>query len=248
MTFGWIYALRDRGLDRGVKIGRDKNKLHRVNTAQCYTPRGIDVIAFWQIPAGGRFASLADAERVARAGLTRMPGPCAGVEWCDIPVQEAVPEVSKRLGLPPEILNQPLGPRATYDDFRNPKRVALHKERQLLWVYQEAGTGILKVQRNNMWMTNLDRPRTYSALGFSVVDCYGMDVTEDYLQDNLAIHTLWESLVTRFGHGIDWPHVGWLRPEVSRDDIRGAALLAGLKTIDWRQGKPAGLREHDYRH
>jgi len=43
MQLGWIYAFRDRGFERGIKIGQDKNHPDRYRCAQCYTPRGIDL-------------------------------------------------------------------------------------------------------------------------------------------------------------------------------------------------------------
>ena len=46
---GYIYALKDRGFDRGIKIGRDSNFPTRFQRAQCYSPRGIDLVAAWRI-------------------------------------------------------------------------------------------------------------------------------------------------------------------------------------------------------
>ena len=39
---GLIYAFKDRGFDRGIKIGRDRNRLARYEIAHCYSPQGID--------------------------------------------------------------------------------------------------------------------------------------------------------------------------------------------------------------
>jgi len=248
MTLGWIYALRDRGIERGIKIGRDRNRLERYHIAQCYTPRGIDVVGLWAVGAGGRHPTLAAAERQARAGLRPVHGLCVGEEWCDIDAAGALAHATERLGIEPVTAAPDLKPRATYDDFRNPKHVDQHPARQLLWVFQENGTGILKVQRNNMWMTNLDRPRTYSVLGFRLVACFGFGTAEHYGDLNRRTDQLWRAIVTELGNGVEAPQVGWLAPEVTLPQVSAMIEASGMSRIDLAAGKPAGLKAHDYHH
>src|ERR1700759_3983940 len=116
MPLGWIYAFADRGFARGIKIGRDKNHPDRFRRAQCYTPRGIDLVASWRVHDG--FGTLARAEMAARGAMPLVSGENCGAEWCDVNPQEAVDRVSRNLRFAPECHAGNPSITTTYDDFR----------------------------------------------------------------------------------------------------------------------------------
>lgn len=240
MQIGWVYAFCDRGFDRGVKIGRDKNHPDRFKRAQCYTPRGIDLVAVW--PIDDRFSSLAEAESLARQGLPNVSGSNNGAEWCDATPAEAIATVTENLGVDPERTSRNPAINATYDDFRDPKKLGRETHRQIIWVYVENVTSILKVQRTSSWKVPQEPVKTYSLLGFRPVTCFGNFGEPDLRRGNSHIHNLWVNLVNTLGHGVDHLQVGWLRPEAQLNEIRQKARAHGLAEMtDWSVC-PSGVR------
>lgn len=234
MSLGFIYAFRDRGYDKGIKVGRDKNHPDRFRRAQCYTPRGIDVAAVWRID--GTFASLAQAEATARQGLPLISGLNSGAEWCAVTAAGAIERVSSNLGNDPEPRAGNPSITATYDDFRDPKQLGRETNRQILWIYRENVTSQLKVQRTCSWRVPQEPVKTYSLLGFRPVACFGLFAERDVRVGNRRIHELWVDLVNAHGYGVDHIHVGWLRPHTKIEDLYRAAVAAGLIELkDWRQ-------------
>jgi len=240
MAIGWIYAFRDRGFERGVKIGRDKNHPDRFRRAQCYTPRGIDLVASWRIEKG--FDSLAQAEAFARRGLPMVTGTNCGAEWCALTPKEAIDRVSANLAIEPEphVGNPRIT--TTYDDFRDPKALGRETNRQIFWIYRENISSLLKVQRTCSWKVPQEPVKTYSLLGFRPVASFGHFAGRDVKEGNRKIHELWEELVEASGYGVNHIQVGWLNPAASLDELRRAALGRGLTEIaDW-QRCPPGVR------
>jgi hypothetical protein len=240
MTLGWIYALRDRGYEVGTKIGRDKNHPDRFRRAQCYTPRGIDLEAVWRVER--KFDSLAQAEVVARRGLPLISGSNSGAEWCAVTATEAIGRVSANLGIEPEACGGNPRITTTYDDFRDPKQLGRETHRQILWIYRENGTGMLKVQRTCSWAVPQEPVKTYSLLGFRPVACFGLFGDLDMREGNRRIHELWVEIVSRYGYGVDHLQVGWLQPRADVEELRRLTVGRGLVELtDWRHC-PAGVR------
>lgn len=96
-------------------------------------------------------------------------------------------------------------------------------------------------------MANLDRPRTYSVLGFRLVACFGFGTAENYGDLNRRTDQLWRAIVTELGSGEEAPQVGWLVPEVTLPQVPAMIEASGMSRIDLIAGKPAGLKAHDYR-
>ena len=238
---GYIYALKDRGFDRGIKIGRDSNFPTRFQRAQCYSPRGIDLVAAWRIDADKK--RLANMETQARTGLPQLYRSNAGVEWRDLTAEEAIQRISGNIGHAPEVVHDNPPVTTTYDDFRDPKRLGREKHRQALWLYRENETGILKAQRTSSWKVPLEPVKTYSLLGFKPVAAF-LHPTSDMRGGNRKIQSLWEQVVRDLGHGTDHLHVGWLRDDIGLDRVRDLILTTGLVEVpgrDWGT-VPPGLK------
>jgi hypothetical protein len=239
---GHIYALKDRGFDRGVKVGRDRNHPDRFKIAQCYSPRGLDLVAVWPIKAG--FHSLAKAEQVARDGLPHFVRQNAGVEWRDLDAREGVEQISANLAVAPEQVGRNPKITSTYDDFRDPKHVDKGRYRQGLWVYQENETGLLKVQRTHSWEVPREAKKTYSLLGFRPIALFLHNATGDYRLGNQAIHEVWKRVVCGLGYGVDHIQVGWLKRDVKYAAVRDIVRTDGLVKypgVDWRSA-PVGMK------
>jgi hypothetical protein len=236
---GWIYAFKDRGFIRGVKVGRDGKHPSRFKHAQCYTPRGIDLVAIWDV--GNKFTSIAEAEMVARGNLPTISNQNGGAEWLALTAEEAIVKVTSNLGITPEPFSG--NPRiiSTYDDFRDPKQLkGTEKYRQLLWVYRENKTGLIKVQRTHSWKVPHEPVKTYSILGFKPVACFSPLPNGDIHKDNRMVHSIWVDLVTEFGHGPEHVQVGWLKPEVRLDMVVNEIKNSQLSEItDWNS-RPFG--------
>lgn len=224
----YIYAVKDRGFERGVKIGRDSHFPNRYRCAQCYSPRGIDLVAAWNMES--RSTSFPQAEREARHELQLVYGRNSGVEWVDLTSEEAIRRVSENLGVDPEIVNENPPITTTYDDFRDPKKLGREKHRQAHWIYQENKTGLLKVQRTSSWKVPLEPIKTFSLLGFKPVAAFLHPGSEMRI-GNRHIQDIWDRLVTEFGHGVDHVQVGWLREGVDLKAIRDRVLSSGLKEV-----------------
>lgn len=250
---GWIYAFKDVGFDRGIKIGRDRNRTDRFKIAQCYSPRGIELAALWHVeaPKNGRGDSIfAAIETKARSRLRRLETADGGDEWVDATADEAIEGVSAALGAKPEATWIMLVAKSTYDDFRSPKRIdEATKYRQLLWGFVENKTGRIKLQRSDMWNCPLRERRTYSLLGFPAVRCWGFEDPALHVAGNPGIHDVWHRAVEDLGFGEKDVRVGWLKEGVRLDQIEERALEAGLAAVDISDygRKPAGLRPNDYR-
>jgi hypothetical protein len=241
MQLGWIYAFRDRGFDRGVKIGLAKNHRDRFKVAQCYTPRGIDLVALWPIH-DQRFSTLKAAEDKAQERLPNVGGENTGQEWFDVTAQEAVDRVSRNLEVSPESVVGNPRISTTYDDFRHPKRLAQEPDRQILWIYSENVTSILKVQRTSLWKVPREAIKTYSLLGFRPVGAFGNFSEPNVRDGNCQIHDLWIDLVNEHGNGVNHFQVGWLRPEAKLERLKKIALARGLTEItDWSRCPPGLL-------
>ena len=223
---GYIYALKDSGFDRGVKIGRDKNHPGRLKIAQCYSPRGLDLVAIWPIDKG--FQSLAEAERTARDGLPHFARRNAGIEWRDVNADQALEQISANLAVDPEDVGRNPRITSTYDDFRDPKHVERGRYRQGLWVYRENETGLLKVQRTHSWEIPREAKKTYSILGFQPVAMFLHNEKDGRSAGNQAIHDVWTRVVSELGHGVDHIQVGWLRGEAKYNQVRDLVRAAGL--------------------
>ena len=238
---GYIYAFKDRGYDRGVKVGRDKKHPRRFKIAQCYSPRGVDLVAVWRIGEG--LNSLAEAETIAREGLPRFARQNAGVEWCDLNAQEAVERISANLAAAPEHVG--LNPKitSTHDDFRDPKHVEKGRYRQALWVYRENATGHLKVQRTHSWEVPREPKKTYSLLGFQPIGLFLHNGQGDHRAGNQAIHDVWKRVVSELGYGVDHIQVGWLKSDAKYEAVRDVVRSEGLveyPRMDWRSA-PVGM-------
>lgn len=250
---GWIYALKDRGFDRGINIGRDRNRTERFKISQCYSPRGIELVALWHVeaPKNGRSdAAFAAIEVEARSKLRRLETLDGGDKWVDSTADEAIDGVSAALGIKPEATWVMLIPRATYCDFRSPKLIeGAIKYRQLLWAFIENKTGRIKLQRSDMWNCPLREKRTFSLFGFPAVKCWGFADPKMHIAGNPNIHAVWTSAVEELGFGPDDVRVGWLKEGISLKEIESRAAQAGLVEIDISQfeRKPMGLRPNDYR-
>lgn len=230
MSLGVIYAFKDRGFDRGIKIGRDANPPHRFRIAQCYTPRGIDLVATWSIECD--FRDLAEAERIARAGLPTVANPNGGAEWCDLDAAEAVNRVSANLRLHPDAQAGNPSINTTYDDFRDPKTLrGTEKHRQILWLYRENRTNILKVQRTASWKVPQEPVKTYSLLGFRPIAAFNAPRTVPLSTGNALVHKAWEQLVSHYGGGVKHLHVGWLEPEAAAAAVIRDIEACGLSQI-----------------
>jgi len=240
MSLGWIYAFKDRNYDRGIKIGRDSHHPTRFKHAQCYTPRGIDLVAVWHI-AGG-FDSLAQAERTARLGLPLIEGPNSGAEWCNVTATNAVAQVSSNLRLDPKpnVGNPRIT--STYDDFRDLKKLGNEIHRQILWLYQENGTSLLKVQRTASWKVPQEPVKTYSLLGFRPVAAFWIVPGGKLQIENRRTDETWISLVQEYGHGVDHIQVGWLRSGATPGVLVRAITAHGLRQIEDLQQCPPGVR------
>lgn len=250
---GWIYAFKDRGFDRGIKIGRDRNRTDRYEIAQCYSPRGIELVALWRVDApkfGRNDSTFSSIETRARSRLSPLETFDGGAEWVDATADEAIDGVSGALGMNPEATWVKHIPTSTYDDFRSPKVIAkATKYRQLLWAFRENQTGRIKLQRSDMWNCPLRERRTYSLLGFPAVACWGFVEPELHVAGNSRIHDVWRRAVEDLGNGDDDLRVGWLNEGVDLGVIEERIRGAGLKRIDITdiRRKPAGLRPDDYR-
>ncbi len=250
---GWIYAFKDVGFDRGIKIGRDRNRTDRFKISQCYSPRGIELVALWHVDAprnGSSDAAFAAIETKARSRLKRLETADGGDEWVDATADEAIDGVSSALGVKPEATWIMLVPRATYCDFRSPKRIEeATKYRQLLWAFVENKTGRIKLQRSDMWNCPLRERRTYSLLGFPAVKCWGFEDPKLHVAGNPRIHDVWVQAVEERGYGEKDVRVGWLKEGVELAEIERRAAIAGMVEIDITDfgRKPEGLRPNDYK-
>lgn len=251
---GWIYAFKDIGFDRGIKVGRDRNRTDRFKISQCYSPRGIELVALWHVEApksGSSDAAFAAIEAKARSRMRRLDTADGGDEWVDATADEAIDGVSSALGARPEATWVMLAPaKSTYCDFRSPKRIEeATKYRQLLWAFVENQTGRIKLQRSDMWNCPLRERRTYSLLGFPAVRCWGFEDPGLHVAGNGRIHEVWKSAVDEMGYGEQDVRVGWLREGARMEEIESRARKAGLVEIDISdfRKKPEGLRPNDYR-
>lgn len=238
---GYIYALKDRGFDRGVKIGRDKNHPDRFKRAQCYSPRGLDLVAVWPIEKA--FQSLAEAERTARDGLPSFARQNAGTEWRDLNAEQALEQISVNLAVEPSDVGRNPRVTSTYDDFRDPKHVDKSKHRQALWVYRENQTGHLKVQRTHSWKVPQEAKKTYSLLGFQPIGVFLNGGKKGLHSSNQNVHEAWARVVQDLGYGVDHIQVGWLRSESKYDAVRKLLHASGLVEYprsQWRQ-VPSGF-------
>jgi len=230
---GWIYAFKDRGFEKGVKVGRDEKHPSRYKHAQCYTPRGIDLVAVWNVT--DRFSNLAEAETVARRNLPGISNSNGGVEWLNLTTDEAKAKVSANLGLNPEPHHGNPRITTTYDDFRDPKHLrGKERYRQLLWVYRENKTGIIKVQRTESSKVPQEPVKTYSILGFKPMACFAPIPTGNIHKDNLGVHSIWVNIVDKFGYGTEHIQVGWLKPEIKIELILKEIKRCQMEEItDW---------------
>lgn len=243
---GYIYAVRDPRFDVGVKVGRDSSLTTRLHRAQCYAENGIESVAVWLVPDGGRFASLAEAEAKAREDAVRILGPNVGAEWLFLTPAEVVEHVSDKLGLRPHKLGLRPRFRATYDDYRDPKDPLKMsgRYRQLMWVFVEHETGALKIQRNHWWHPNLTGARTYSRCGFTAAAGFTRSATPPcdlfgFSRENMVVHGDWEQIVR--DHGGDPDHdqaVGWLRRRTTVGDLRDRLTSLGYRELDLAGPKP----------
>lgn len=251
--FGWIYAFKDRGFNRGIKIGRDRNRTDRYEIAQCYSPRGIELVALWHVDApkqGRKDGTFSSIETRARSRLSRLETSDGGAEWVNSTADEAIDGVSGALGTKPEATWVRHVPTSTYDDFRSPKVIAkATKYRQLLWAFRENKTGRIKLQRSDMWNCPLRERRTYSLLGFPAVACWGFEDPDLRIAGNPRIHDVWKRAVEDLGCGADDLRVGWLNDGVELEEVEARTKDAGLARIDISdiRRKPTGLRPDDYR-
>ncbi len=250
---GWIYAFKDAGFDRGIKIGRDRNRTDRFKISQCYSPRGIDLVALWHVDApksGSDDSVFAAIEVKARSRLRRLETADGGDEWVDATADEAIEGVSAALGAKPEATWIMLVPKTTYCDFRSPKHIEkATKYRQLLWAFVENRTGRIKLQRSDMWNCPLRERRTYSLLGFPAVKCWGFTEKAKHVAGNGEVHAAWLKAVEDLGFGEKDVRVGWLKEGAELGEIEERARKAGMVEIGIEDiaRKPEGLRPHDYR-
>jgi len=239
---GYIYALKDRGFDRCVKVGRDKNHPDRFKIAQCYSPRGLDLVAIWPIANG--FNNLPEAEQVARNGLPHFARQNAGVEWRDLSARDAVEKISANLAVTPQEVGRNPKITSTYDDFRDPKHVEKGRYRQALWVYRENETGHLKVQRTHSWKIPREQKKTYSLLGFRPIALFINKKEYNQSSGNQDIQSVWTRVVSELGYGVDHIQVGWLRSDTNYDAVRDIVNAEGLveyPQMDWKTA-PIGMK------
>jgi hypothetical protein len=60
--------------------------------------------------------------------------------------------------------------------------------------------------------------------------------TRNIHKDNLAVHSIWEQLVTKFGHGPEHIQVGWLKPEAKIEIVLEEIKKCQLEEIaDWNK-------------
>lgn len=250
---GWIYAFKDRGFDRGIKIGRDRNRTSRYEISQCYSPRGIELVALWHVDApkiAGSDSFFSGIETKARSKLKPLHTADGGAEWIDATADDAIDGVSAALGIKPEATWISHQQKKTYDDFRSPKDISkATRYRQLLWAFRENQTGRIKLQRSDMWNCALRERRTYSRLGFPAVKCWGFEDPKLHVAGNGRIHEVWKSAVDEVGYGAEDLRVGWLRDGAEMDEVEARSRKAGLVEIDISrfERKPAGIRPDDYR-
>lgn len=241
---GYIYALRDKGYSRGIKIGRDKSPYNRYKHSQCFTPRGIELVARWSIPA--ELGSLHDLEKQASKGLIRIENPNSGVEWFDVDRDQVIECVSANLGLRCDLIRSVPPITSTWDAFRDPKHLTgTEKHRQFLCVYVENCTNSVKVQRTCDWDVPLEERKTYSLLGFRPVAFMGTFEEKNIKINNERTHQSWLELVTKFGFGEHHLQVGWLKPNVSADVVRDYLVSKGFR--QWSESRlPNDVRSKKY--
>ena len=239
MTF--IYAFRDTGYQRGVKVGRDSSKsgLQRFERSFCYTPRSMEYVARWHIADGG---SLAEAETMARLGLPPLRLANNGHEWINLEPKNLVQAVSTNLGRSPEAEGIRLKSIPSWEDFRNPKMIKpSDKYRQVLWTYEELETGALKTQRMDDWAAPRETRKTYSRNGFKPIFAFSYDGPVSF-QGNRAVQLAWEAAMSEFGPGAGDEFHGWLHAGASTEQLRQFYAARGLKQLRDLIEKPEGVR------
>lgn len=245
-VIGTIYMFRDPRFAVGVKVGFSTNPAERFRRAQCYGPEGMvcgvewDIPTRWLDPETFTLGTLADAEAAVHRDAPHLLGPNIGEEFLDMDVPTSAGHVSARLGLRPTRIGiQPRLPKATYDDYRDPKRPWEMSDlyRQRLWIFVEHGTGRIKLQRNNWWEPNFSGARTYSRMGFNAVACFTRGTgnpspTLGFGLENASVDQDWKDIVRDRGGDPDRDlAVGWLKRPTTVDDLRDRLLDLGYSEL-----------------
>jgi hypothetical protein len=236
---GVIYALADCGLDERCKIGKDTKWPERFMRARSHTPRGIRVLAIWEING----TELAKAEDDAAESLPKRTATRA-IEWYDVPTSSAIERVTANLSVQPKTLRAAPIVRP-YDDWRSlPEEDRGFRKR--IWVHVEAGPlerkkPRIKVIPSVFLDTAYRFTFTYNPWPVYLVAGYQWPCAATngrHEEANGAMWQVWEGLLARHGTGVPATSIGRLDEGTEFRTVTHFLENAGLVSYDLNSPKP----------
>lgn len=244
MVGNFIYAFRDNGYERGVKIGRGASS--NLTTAQCFTPRGVAFLGAWEVGLHQK-VTVVEAAALKRLDSRRfvLPGfsienTRTGREWFDLTPPEAVELISEALSLSP--CPEPWRVRATpADEYQSIDR---KPGRMMVFVQEECETRRLKVNSVSEWTSPRERQRRYSRNGFGQIAAYTYLDPEVTIDQNFKVVEARLALFRRYACNPK-SSLGWLPEAAAREEVSHFLSGAGLTKISdiiSSAGRPPGVR------
>ncbi len=244
-----IYLFRDVGYEMGVKVGRG-DPCRCYAEAQGYSPRGIECVAYWDVPVD-RESALEKSLHLSMGqefGALRLPtddGPRNGKEWFRATPVESICFISTELERDPK--SSALNCSRAFDKLRSEPH---YKGRLVLWIMEEFETGAMKLYQCSEWSSPREIRRRYSRNGFAQVAAFAYRGKAS-LAANEALDRLRKSCLDRLATPTGRREYGWFENSVVRSDVeavlndnsRNHGLeLENVSDISTAAGRPKGVR------
>lgn len=254
LKFNVIYVFSEPGRSDIVKIGTcSKGGWERFREGAFMNPRGLDVVAMWQMPDT---AATSLREREAHKLFRRLEG-ADGNEWFVADRDQALARLTQLFGRAPDFLNGnlPFSVEGLYTSDRYDElseRSDRYKGRLVqrrIWLHTERGGEFTKVSQNTWWCeansrsTNAKRI-TYNTRRMSPAACLAIAVDEaspewEPLVEAANSKTMdaHRQLVDEFAvRDLPSGRVGWTRTAPER--LVEELISHGFSSLDLDPGRP----------
>lgn len=244
---GVIYIFQDAGVDGCVKIGKAMSWPRRFIQAQSHTPRGIDVIAAWNIE--GKTATVNRVEAQVTAALPRRDGQVR--EWFEINAQDARLMVADVMKRGPDFVGSPQQIRL-YDDWRSK---GIKDWRARLWLFEEESSERrLKLVYSCLNDTIYRYAFTYNPFPVFLVAAW--ELLENlplqyakglnaFREHNDLVEVRWNKIIKKYNDTVPRFSVGWLNRGVTPEGLERAVTQVGFRRFTLAQPKPADASPRD---